>query len=66
MSGSEFILSAPLGYVIGSILLTEGLNGLDSAMEFEDVEKCDTIVVHIMKYDKALWKGTLIVLDFLF
>lgn len=48
---------APLGSVIGNILLTEGLGNSDDAMEFDSDEKRDTLVVHVMKYDRALWKA---------
>uniref|UniRef100_A0A158R6B5 E3 ubiquitin-protein ligase n=1 Tax=Syphacia muris TaxID=451379 RepID=A0A158R6B5_9BILA len=47
----------PLGKVIGSVLLTEGLEDLKDVMEFEGDEEHETIVVHLMRCDKFLWKG---------
>ncbi|KHN74188.1 E3 ubiquitin-protein ligase ubr-1 [Toxocara canis] len=49
----------PLAWTIGEVLLNDRLNDekTSSEMEVDDNDCDDTLLVHLMKWDRALWKS---------
>lgn len=53
----SFNILAPLAWTVGEVLLNDRLIEEVSSMEVDDDDLNDTLLVHLMKLDRALWKG---------